>query len=266
MNNSTNNNTISSDKEEGDYNLDFAYDIGDCTTNLSKYLEPIQYVLDNVKCKLINNNASYVANANISEYISEDDVAKIQLATESAMELLLKSLLIDTENDHNTQETAKRVAKMFVREVYKGRYEPKPSITVFPNISESKDMYTLGPIDFKSACSHHLVPIIGKCWVGVIPGEEVIGISKINRLVEWVARRPHIQEEAITILKEELIKSLKPAGIYIIIKAKHMCMTWRGVNQESTSMVSSSIEGIFKYNPEAKREFLELIKGQGYCD
>lgn len=179
-------------------------------------------------------------------------------------EQILNALRIDTANDHNTQETAKRVAKMYCREVFWGRFEPRPRITEFPNAKNLDQIYTLGPIQVRSTCSHHFCPIMGKLWVGVIPSQKVIGISKFVRLADWVMARPHIQEEAIVMLADELQQLIDPIGLAVIMKATHTCMTWRGVRETDTDMVTSVMRGEFMRNQSSKNEFLDIIKSQGF--
>ena len=101
--------------------------------------------------------------------------------------------------DHNTRETARRVARMYLNEVFRGRYTAMPPITEFPNVEQLNELMIVGPITVRSACSHHLCPIIGKLWIGVLPNEHsnLIGLSKYARLADWVMSRPQIQEEAV---------------------------------------------------------------------
>lgn len=207
---------------------------------------------------------SYFANDNISEYLEPKDLVKIKRNVEKAMEKVLEALIIDTENDHNTKETAKRVAKMYIDEVFKGRYVEQPKITDFPNAKDLDQIYTLGPITIRSACSHHLVPITGHAWIGIIPNDRVIGISKFSRLTEWVMSRPQIQEEATVQLADLIEEKIKPKAVAVIIKATHQCMTWRGVRDNGVSMTTSVMRGLFRDDEGARNEFLSIIKGQGY--
>jgi GTP cyclohydrolase I len=203
---------------------------------------------------------SFKANDNISEHITEHELSCIQKALEQKVEEMLEVMLIDTVNDHNTKGTAQRVAKMFIHEVYAGRYKPAPKITDFPNYKNLDEMYVTGPITVRSACSHHLVPIVGKCWIGVIPGDRVIGLSKFNRIVEWVAARPQIQEELVVQIADYIEKEIQPVGLAVIVEATHMCMTWRGVRESSeATMTTSVMRGAFKELPHAKAELLSLI-------
>jgi GTP cyclohydrolase I len=154
---------------------------------------------ERVRARVVAAGKRFHANDNIHEFIEPGDLEAMQEEVADAMRAVLKSLVIDIESDHNTQETARRVAKMFVQEVFAGRYRPQPRITQFPNVSGLDELMIVGPITVRSACSHHLCPIIGKVWVGVMPNEDsaLIGLSKYARLVEWVMTRPQIQEEAV---------------------------------------------------------------------
>jgi GTP cyclohydrolase I len=213
---------------------------------------------------ILSTGGSFAANDNISQYLADGDLERIQADVEAAVRQLLHALVIDTDNDHNTRETAKRVAKMYVHEVFKGRYMPRPDITDFPNAKNLDQLYTVGPITVRSACSHHLVPIVGKAWIGVIPGDRVVGLSKFNRLTEWIMARPQIQEEATMQLADEIESLIKPKALAVVVQAQHMCMTWRGVRDMGSSMTTSVMRGAFRENPAARDEFLSIIRGQGY--
>lgn len=184
-----------------------------------------------------------------------------------ACEQLLDALVIDWRRDHNTKETPERMARMFVREVFKGRYKPKPELKDFPNVKELDQIYTVGPVTVRSCCSHHFVPIMGQCWMGILPHAadgRVLGLSKFARLADWVFSRPQIQEEATEQIADIVSKAVEPRGLAIVVRATHMCMTWRGVKETETSMVTSSMRGTFKEDGTARAEFFNLIKGQGF--
>jgi GTP cyclohydrolase I len=212
--------------------------------------------------RIKNKGGTYFANDNISKYLEHGELEQLEKELIPQLENVLKGLVIDTTNDHNTQETAKRIAKMYIREVFKGRYLEQPTVTDFPNAKNLDQIYTLGPITVRSACSHHMVPIIGQAWIGIIPSKRVIGISKFIRLTEWVMARPQIQEEA-TIQLADLIEDLiKPIGLAIVIKAQHECMIWRGVKETETSMVTSVMRGEFMKDSDARAECLKLMEKQ----
>lgn len=214
---------------------------------------------------LIQRKVPFFANDNISKDCGPQAIAGIQLDVEKACENLLKALVIDTKNDHNTKETAKRMAKMFVREVFRGRYEPMPPLKSFPNVKAVDEIYLVGPITIRSGCSHHMVPIMGKAWIGVIPGERLIGLSKFNRLTDWVFARPQIQEEATQMLADIISDEIAPKGLAIIVEAQHLCMTWRGVRESETTMTTSVMRGALREDAQARNEFLNLVRLKSAC-
>ena len=205
---------------------------------------------------------SFLANDNIAEHIESGELRALEVEVADKVRDLLRTLVIDIDNDHNTHETAERVARMYLHEVFKGRYHHQPKVASFPNVKKLDEIYTVGPITVRSACSHHLVPIMGNCWIGIKPGARVIGLSKFTRVADWVFSRPHIQEEAVMILADEIEKLCEPQGLGIIIKAQHYCMKWRGVKEPQTSMVNSVVRGDFRHDPSLKQEFFELVRQQ----
>ena len=219
-----------------------------------------ELVSERIKARLEAAGQQYFANDNIHEFIEPGELDEIQAEVETQMEGVLRALVINTEDDHNTRETAKRVAKMFVKEVFNGRFVPEPHVTTFPNVSNLDELMTIGPITVRSACSHHLCPIMGKVWIGVLPseGSELIGLSKYVRLVRWVMSRPQIQEEAIIQLADLLEKKMQPKGLAIVMEADHMCMQWRGVQEIESQMTNSIMRGEFLDNASLRREFLSL--------
>lgn len=207
-----------------------------------------------------DSGVPFAANDNISSALLPGDVDIIQAEVERRLQSVLEALLIDTSDDHNTNETAKRMAKMFVREVCAGRYEPMPKATDFPNAKSLDDVLVVGPIDVRSMCSHHFAPILGKAWIAVLPSDRVIGISKFARIANWIFSRPQIQEEAAVQLADTLESLIKPNGLAVVIRASHTCMTWRGVKQTSSEMVTSVMRGVFRDSDSARAEVLELMK------
>lgn len=204
------------------------------------------------------------ANDPIGEHLSADDMKALEEELIGKVEGLLETLLIDTSQDHNTEKTAARVSKMFLREVFAGRYQKPPDMTDFPNVAKLDELYTVGPITVRSACAHHLCPIEGKLWCGVIPSDRVIGLSKFARIARWVMARPQIQEEAVVQLADLLEELIKPRGLAVVINARHSCMTWRGVMEHGTTMTSSVTRGILREAPASRSEFFRLISSQGF--
>ncbi|MDI3383380.1 GTP cyclohydrolase I [Xenophilus aerolatus] len=203
----------------------------------------------------------YNANDNIAEFIEPGELEALLDEVEVKMRGVLDSLVIDLDNDHNTGNTARRVAKMYVNEVFRGRYVPAPSLTEFPNAERLNELMIVGPITVRSACSHHLCPIMGKLWIGVMPNEHtnVIGLSKYARLAEWVMGRPQIQEEAIVQLADLIQEKTRPDGLALVMEAEHFCMQWRGVKETDSKMINSVMRGVFLKDPSLRREFLSLL-------
>ncbi len=201
------------------------------------------------------------ANDNIAEFIRPGELEHLLDEVEGKMQGVLDSLVIDTKNDHNTGETARRVAKMYLNEVFRGRYVPGPTVTEFPNAEHLNELMIVGPITVRSACSHHFCPVIGQIWIGVLPNEHtnVIGLSKYARLAEWVMGRPQIQEEAVVQLADLIQQKTQPDGLAIVMEATHFCMGWRGVKDVDSKMINSVMRGSFLKDPNLRREFLSLM-------
>lgn len=201
------------------------------------------------------------ANDNIAEFIQPGELEHLLDEVTEKMQTVLDSMVIDTENDHNTQDTARRVAKMYLKEVFKGRYIESPEVTEFPNAEHLNELMIVGPITVRSACSHHLCPVIGQIWIGVLPNEHtnVIGLSKYARLAEWIMGRPQIQEEAVVQLADLIQRKTQPDGLAIVMEASHFCMGWRGVKDMDSKMINSVMRGVFLKDANLRREFLALI-------
>ncbi|HOZ63090.1 MAG TPA: GTP cyclohydrolase I [Burkholderiaceae bacterium] len=218
-----------------------------------------------IRQRLVASRKRFNANDNIAEFIEPGELEKLLDEVEEKMKGVLSSLVIDTERDHNTDNTARRVAKMYVNEVFKGRYVTAPVITEFPNAEHLNELMIVGPITVRSACSHHFCPVIGKIWIGVLPNEHtnVIGLSKYARLAEWIMGRPQIQEEAVVQLADLIQQKTQPDGLAIVMEASHYCMAWRGVKDMDSKMINSVMRGTFLKDPNLRREFLSLIPGRG---
>ncbi len=214
-----------------------------------------------IRERMAASKKRYYANDNISNFIKPGEMDKLLDEVESKMKGVLDSMVIDTEHDHNTNNTARRVAKMYLNEVFKGRYQPEPAITEFPNVGHLNELMIVGPITVRSACSHHFCPVIGKVWIGVLPNEHtnVIGLSKYARLAEWVMGRPQIQEEAVVQLADLIQHKTQPDGLAIVMEATHFCMSWRGVKDMDSKMINSVMRGTFLKDMNLRREFLSLI-------
>jgi len=204
------------------------------------------------------------SNDNIAEFIQPGELEKLLDEVTEKMQGVLESMVIDTDSDHNTGNTARRVAKMYLKEVFAGRYVKGPAVTEFPNAEHLNELMIVGPITVRSACSHHFCPVIGKLWIGVMPNEHtnVIGLSKYARLAEWVMGRPQIQEEAVVQLADLIMDKTQPDGLAIVMEASHYCMAWRGVKDLDSKMINSVMRGAFLKDAALRREFLALIPGK----
>ena len=214
-----------------------------------------------IRERLLQARKRFHSNDNIAEFMQPGELEALLDEVEVKMRGVLESLVIDTDHDHNTADTARRVAKMYVQEVFKGRYVQAPSITEFPNAEHLNELMIVGPITVRSACSHHFCPVIGRIWIGVLPNEHtnVIGLSKYARLAEWVMGRPQIQEEAVVQLADLIQEKTQPDGLALVMEASHYCMAWRGVKDMDSKMINSVMRGAFLKDPNLRREFLSLI-------
>jgi GTP cyclohydrolase I len=222
---------------------------------------------ERIRYRLMGAGCRYHANDNIADHIRAGELDELRDEVAAKMHEVLRALVIDTASDHNTQDTARRVAKMFVHEVFRGRYVPMPAVTEFPNASRLNELMIVGPLTVRSACSHHLCPIMGRVWIGILPNEfsNLIGLSKYARICDWIMSRPQIQEEAVTMLADELHDRVKPDGLAIVMEADHFCMHWRGVKETESMMTNSVVRGAFLKDANLRREFLSLLskKNQG---
>jgi len=222
-------------------------------------------ISETIKQRLVDAGQRFHSNDNISEFIEEGELDQLQEEVKDAFQEVLKTLVIDTAHDHNTEDTAKRIAKMYIRETFGGRYAPPPKVTSFPNMGY-KSLYTSGPISIRSTCAHHFQNIVGRCWIGIVPNGEVIGLSKFNRIVHHIAERPQIQEEMTTEIANKLQQFAKTPHIAVVVKAEHHCMTHRGVKEHESDMTTAIMLGAFEKDPALKQEFYNIcmsMKGHG---
>src|SRR3954464_92046 len=214
-----------------------------------------------IRARLHAKGQRFHANDNIAAFVEPGELEALTREVCDKMTEVLRSLVIDIDSDHNTRETARRVAKMYVTEVFKGRYLPLPKLTEFPNAEHLNELMIMGPVTVRSACSHHFCPIMGRLWMGVMPNKDsdLIGLSKYSRIADWIMSRPQIQEEAIIQLADQIVSMVKPDGLAVVMEADHFCMHWRGVKDNASKMTNSVMRGVFLENGALRREFLSLI-------
>ena len=215
-----------------------------------------------IKQRIDEAKASYKASDNISEFIKEGELPLLVDEVQSAFEDVLNSLIIDTENDNNSKDTARRLAKMYVNELMAGRYQPRPKVTAFPNTGHDRfeGMLTV-KAELVSMCSHHHQPVRGLAIIGLIPTGEVIGLSKYVRIAQWCARRGQLQEELCNQIAKEIMTATDTENVGVYIEATHGCMENRGVSAHSSLTQTTVVHGLF-HNDAVKSEFMNNIKNQ----
>ena len=220
-------------------------------------------VCDHLRFKFKRDNKRFWAGDNVSEYI--DDKMKEQLIDEAtaAFEGVLDALLIDRENDPNSQGTARRLAKMYYNEIMAGRYEPAPDATAFPN--DSQDRYQgmlVVRSELRSMCSHHHQPVSGVAYIGILAAEKLIGLSKYTRIAQWCARRGTLQEELCNDIAREISKATNSENVAVYIQATHGCCENRGIMAHSSLTQTTVLNGVFRTDSGVKKEFFDNIKLQ----
>ena len=216
---------------------------------------------DGVKmnCHLRDLSLSRLCNETVGN-ISEAERSAMKAAAAKKIEELFDVLRIDHHNDHNTRETPQRVAKMFVEEILRGRYAAPPRITEFDNATRYDQLIVTGPIDLRSTCAHHMMPIYGHAYIGILPSPDgkIIGLSKYDRIVDYFAARLQIQEELVSQIGQYVVDMTKPRGLAVRVSAVHMCKTHRGVRSTRKGrMVNTCYYGDMVDSPALKAEFLQ---------
>lgn len=222
-------------------------------------------VSEDIRNRIVEAGARFHAGDNISKFIKEGELPKLVDEVQEHFESVLRGLVIDTENDPNSKGTARRLAKMYIHELMQGRYYPQPDVTAFPNIeSEHNEKYEgmlVVRAEIRSMCSHHHQPVKGVCFIGILPSDKVIGLSKYARIAQWCARRGTLQEELV----QEILKRIQDAtgcrDVGVHISATHGCMENRGVNAHSSLTQTTALSGQF-FNNSIKQEFFDNIKLQ----
>lgn len=185
-------------------------------------------------------------------------------AAAQKMSELLDILRIDHRGDPNTRDTPRRVAKMYVEELLAGRFRAPPKITEFVTAQTFDELVVTGPIELRTTCAHHLMPIYGTAIIGIMPSADgrLIGLSKYDRVVQHFGQRFQVQEELVKQIGEHLVSVTQPRGLAVRVKAVHMCKTHRGVlASHASQMISSAYFGELKTNERLKSEFLQECQG-----
>ena len=218
---------------------------------------------DQLKARLKEGNIRYWAGDNISQVMQEGDKEELIEELVPKFEAVLDSLLIDRENDPNSMDTGRRLAKMYIKELMSGRYEPIPNATAFPNhIEEGYKGMLVVRSELTSVCSHHHQPVKGVAYIGIIAAEKLIGLSKYTRIAQWCARRGTLQEELCNDIASAIMKATGSPNVGVYIQATHGCCENRGIMAHSSLTQTTVLEGSFNVDPGTKAEFFNNIKLQ----
>jgi GTP cyclohydrolase I len=216
-----------------------------------------------IRARMKRENKRFWAGDNISDYVSEEDKAKLIDEAAEAFELVLDRLLIDRENDPNSKGTARRLAKMYYNEIMAGRYEPAPDATAFPNDTDDRyEGMLVVRSELRSICSHHHQPVSGVAYIGIIAAQKLIGLSKYTRIAQWCARRGTLQEELANDIAREIMKATEANDVGVYIQAIHGCCENRGIMAHSSLTQTTVLKGAFKDDQGTKKEFFDNIKLQ----
>ena len=221
------------------------------------------YLGSAIRWQMKRDKKRFWAGDNISEYLNEGDKERLIDEATEAFELVLDRLLIDRENDPNSQGTARRLAKMYFNEIMEGRYESAPDATAFPNDSEDRyDGMLVVRSELRSMCSHHHQPVAGVAYIGIIAAQKLIGLSKYTRIAQWCARRGTLQEELCNDIAREIGKATGATDLGVYIQATHGCCENRGIMAHSSLTQTTVLQGAFRNDPAVKKEFFDNIKLQ----
>ena len=220
-------------------------------------------VSDIIRKRLADAGARYWAGDNISEHIEPGEKEQLIDELQVKFHSVLESLVIDTDNDPNSADTGRRLAKMYVNEIMSGRYDPRPKATAFPNDSlEAYKGMLVVRSELKSMCSHHHQPVAGVAYIGIIAHKKLIGLSKYTRIAQWCARRGTLQEELAMVIAKEIKKSTESQHVGVYIQATHGCCENRGIMARSSLTQTTVLRGAFEKDMGTKKEFMDNIKLQ----
>ena len=221
------------------------------------------YLSDAIRAKMKRDGKRFWAGDNISDYLTDSDKDHLISEATEAFELVLDRLLIDRENDPNSQGTARRLAKMYFNEIMAGRYEIAPDATAFPNDSDERyEGMLVVRSELRSMCSHHHQPVNGVAYIGIIAAQKLIGLSKYTRIAQWCARRGTLQEELCNDIAREIMSATGSDNVAVYVQATHGCCENRGIMAHSSLTQTTVLRGAFKEDSSVKKEFFDNIKLQ----
>jgi GTP cyclohydrolase I len=220
------------------------------------------YASHKIRSRIKQAGGRYWAGDNISDYIEDDE--RNELIDELAIKFegVLQSLVIDTDNDPNSMDTARRLAKMYIKELMAGRYDPMPNATAFPNDDDGYNGMLVVRSELRSVCSHHHQPVVGIAYIGILAADKLIGLSKYTRIAQWCARRGTLQEELNIVIADEIQKATGAESLGVYVQATHGCCENRGIMAHSSLTQTTVLRGAFKDDASTKKEFFDNIKLQ----
>ncbi len=213
--------------------------------------------------RLKDKNIRYWANDNISEVLEEGDKQALIEEAIPAFENVLQKLLIDTQTDPNSMDTARRMAKMYINEIMSGRYDKMPNPSAFPNYIEGgyEGMLVVRS-ELTSLCSHHHQTVKGVAYIGIIAGPKLLGLSKYTRIAQWCAKRGTLQEELNVMIADAIQRETGSEHVGVYVQATHGCCENRGIKAHSSLTQTTVLRGAFKDDPATKKEFIDNVKLQ----
>ena len=216
-----------------------------------------------IRNRILEDRGRFWAGDNISQYIEKGEKDLLILELTEKFEDVLDSLLIDRHNDPNSQDTPRRLAKMYVNELMSGRFDKMPNATAFPNhVEDGYEGMLVVRSELRSVCSHHFQPVTGVAYIGIIAADTLIGLSKYTRIAQWCARRGTLQEELANDIAQEIIKATGSNDVGVYIQATHGCCENRGIMAHSSLTQTTVLRGSFKEDASTKKEFFDNIKLQ----
>lgn len=223
---------------------------------------PPKPISEEIRDRIKKAGKRFYAADNISNFIESGEKEKLIDELQQKFESVLDSLVIDRENDPNSNGTGRRLAKMYINEIMSGRYDPKPNVTAFPNEDGRYDQLIVVRADIKSMCSHHHQPVTGVCYIGCLPGKKLIGLSKYTRIAQHLGHRGHLQEELTEMIAYEITKLTDSPAVGVYIRARHGCCENRGIRSANSSTQTTVLKGLLKNDPALKNEFMHNIQLQ----
>src|SRR6056300_823930 len=216
-----------------------------------------------IRQRLKDTGTRFWAGDNISQHIHKGEHHQLIEELTGKFESVLDSLIIDRKTDPNSQDTGRRLAKMYVNELMRGRYFPMPNATAFPNhVEDGYDGMLVVRSELKSVCSHHHQPVTGVAYIGIIAADTLIGLSKYTRIAQWCARRGTLQEELAMDIAREIMEATGSNDVGVYIQATHGCCENRGIMAHSSLTQTTVLKGAFKEDAGTKKEFMDNIKLQ----